>query len=102
MEMTNLLEETIKDLHDNNKTFDDVIWIGNDEVYIDKEIFMKRANKKYDSGYGGNEVDLALKIVGKDFWLERHEYDGSEWWEYKAMPIQPTIKDNDLEIIEEE
>ena len=27
-----------------------------------------------------------LKNLGRDFWLERHEYDGSEWWEYKSIP----------------
>lgn len=25
-------------------------------------------------------------VVGKDFWLERGEYDGSEWWSFKTTP----------------
>lgn len=25
-------------------------------------------------------------VVGDDWWLERHEYDGSEWWEFKRLP----------------
>jgi hypothetical protein len=29
---------------------------------------------------------LKIIVVGKDWWLERHEYDGSEWWEFKTMP----------------
>ena len=32
---------------------------------------------------------MDLLIVGKDFWLERVEYDGSEWWEFKTMPREP-------------
>ena len=41
----------------------------------------------YDSGYGGQE--LFGIIVFKDCtWLERHEYDGSEWWERKELPLE--------------
>ena len=30
------------------------------------------------------------KIVFKDnTWIERHEYDGAEWWEYKETPKEP-------------
>jgi hypothetical protein len=25
-------------------------------------------------------------VIGSDWWLERHEYDGSEWWEFKSLP----------------
>lgn len=32
---------------------------------------------------------MGLIVVGKDFWLERHEYDGSEWWEFKSIPMEP-------------
>jgi hypothetical protein len=37
----------------------------------------------------GVEIDMGLIVVGKDFWLERHEYDGSEWWEFKSIPMEP-------------
>lgn len=43
-----------------------------------------------------------LTLVGEDFWLERKEYDGQEWWEYKTTPIKPEkskellqVKNND-------
>lgn len=94
----NLLEETTKTLKGYNKTFDDVEWIGNDYFYINKEVFLKQADRSYDNGYGGAEVNGNLKIVGKDFWLERHEYDGSEWWEYKTMPIKPTHENDEFQI----
>ena len=39
-----------------------------------------------DSGYGSAEIREDLVIVGKDWWLERDEYDGSEWWAFHTMP----------------
>lgn len=51
--------------------------------------FAALADFNYNSGYGGNEIEGSLKIVGADWWLERGEYDGSEWWEFKTMPKRP-------------
>ena len=51
--------------------------------------FCLNANFFYDNGYGGNEIPMDLIVVGKDFWLERHTYDGAEWWEYKEIPEEP-------------
>ena len=97
--MANLLEETIRVLNNYGKKPDDVLWVGRDYIDWDSkrssykctwESFSKKANfYYYDNGYGGIEVPLDLIIVGADFWLERHEYDGREWWEFKAMPIEP-------------
>lgn len=95
----NLLEETITCLKENGKKESDVLWVGRDYYDHKKnkdfcykntwENFRKKANIMYDAGYGGNEIGLDLIVVGKDFWLERHEYDGSEWWEFKTMPTEP-------------
>ncbi len=41
-------------------------------------------------GYGGEEVATDLLVVGEDWWLERHSYDGAEWFEYKTMYQKPT------------
>lgn len=87
----NLLKETVKVLNEHGKSLDDIIWIGSKDCEIDKDQFIKFANKEYDRGYGLIEVAEDLVIVGKDWWLERHEYDGSEWWEYKRLPIKPNI-----------
>lgn len=39
----------------------------------------------YDDGYGGQE--LFGHIWYEDgTWSERGEYDGSEWWDHKAVP----------------
>ena len=84
--MENLWKETICDLAENGKTWDDVIGVCCGDFQITKAQFEKLANREYDNGYGGAEVAQDLMIVGTDFWLERHEYDGAEWWEYKQMP----------------
>ena len=87
--MSNLLHETIGALKENGKTEKDIKWIGSNEVEIPQEMFFKMADTVYDSGYGGQEVASDLMIVGYDWWLERHEYDGSEWWEFKTIPNKP-------------
>ena len=84
--MANLQKETLKILSENGKTWDDVVGVCCDDFQITKEQFWKLSNREYDNGYGGAEVAQDLMIVGADFWLERHEYDGAEWWEYKQMP----------------
>ena len=84
--MKNLWKETICDLAENGKTWDDVICVCCDDFKITKSQFEKLANREYNDGYGGVEVAQDLMVVGADFWLERHQYDGSEWWEYKQMP----------------
>ena len=73
-----------------NKTWEDVLWIGGSEFTISIEDFKLLANKEYDSGYGSQKVATDLKVVGKDWWLERFEYDGAEGWEYKESPIKPS------------
>lgn len=82
----NLWNETITELKNNGKTFDDVLTICGNEFQITKDDFKKYANTEYDAGYGSPEVATDLLVVGADFWLERYEYDGSEWWEFKQMP----------------
>ena len=47
-------------------------------------------NFEYDNGYGLRY--LYGKILFKDnSWLERGEYDGSEWWEYKISPKKENL-----------
>lgn len=87
--MRNLLEETKQVLEENGKTFEDVRWIGSNDFSIDIDDFLVVADTEYDNGYGGQEVAIDLLVVGDDWWLERHQYDGSEWWEYKTTPQKP-------------
>lgn len=48
------------------------------------------ASIDYDNGYGCQE--LFGTIVFKDnTWLERGEYDGSEWWELRELPTEESL-----------
>lgn len=87
--MTNLWVETSRVLVTYGKSFDDVKYIQGSDFGITKENFEQVAKKsEYYSGFGSAEVAEDLVIVGDDWWLERHEYDGSEWWEYRETPKQ--------------
>ena len=107
--MKNLLKETIEKLNQNNKKEEDVVCvyckISSWDDYNDKEykttfeLFKKYADFLYDDGFGGNEISLSLKIIGSDFWLERGEYDGSEWWDYKTFPNVENAEFVDSEIM---
>lgn len=90
----NLKQEILSTLKAQGKCQSDVIWAGNEDFKIDLKQFWQLCDTNYDDGYGSPHVATDLVIVGKDFWLERHEYDGSEWFEYKSFPKMPSeIKD---------
>lgn len=96
---TNLYEEIVSELKEHNKNIEDIKFVclnapelsikgfvfhkyqleTNEFLTIAKEIY-------YESGFGLCYINLTLKIAGDNWWLERHEYDGSEWWEFKTMP----------------
>lgn len=83
--MTNLLTETKAAIKDSGHKPADIVFIGSSdaEYRCTWAEFQKVANVQYDSGYGAQEVatDLVIRFSdGKSMW--RHEYDGSEYWEY--------------------
>lgn len=53
------------------------------------EEFLEKLNFEYDGGYGGQELYGRVWLMEDHTWLERGEYDGSEWWEYKKCPRVP-------------
>lgn len=89
--MANLLKETIEVLQDNQKNPEDVMWVGNSTHKFSWEQFKSKANVNYDAGFGSPKVADDLLVVGNNWWLERHEYDGSEWWKFKQMPKTPEL-----------
>jgi hypothetical protein len=89
--MINLLEETLQTLESHGKTESDVRWVGCSTHKVSWEDFKRVANVKYDCGYGGQEVAADLIIVGDNWHLERRQYDGSEWWEFKRTPVEPPL-----------
>ena len=50
--------------------------------------FFESLNFEYDDGYGSQELfgDVWLE---DGTWLERGEYDGSEWWDHIICPEIP-------------
>lgn len=86
--MVNLWYETIQFLIDNGKTTSSIIFVTdgyNCRLTTSKDL-QQLLDFNYDNGYGLAEVNPELKLVGKDFWLERSVYDGAEKWEFKTMP----------------
>jgi hypothetical protein len=85
--MTNLLSETRDSIEQSGHSPEDITFGGSaDAVYrMTWAEFEKLADVEYDSGYGSAEVatDLVIRFSdGKSMW--RHEYDGSEGWDYDA------------------
>lgn len=97
---TTFKNELIAELYRYHKTLDDIDyasvfwtdWGRRNRLFLlvkrpDSEIKYHEDYETfaYDSGFGCQEV--FGYIVFKDgSWFERHEYDGSEWWEYKEKP----------------
>ena len=90
----NLLNETVKALAEHNKTLKDVLAIQGNSFGMSIEDFIDLSDTEYDSGFGGALVADDLVIIGDNWWLERAEYDGSEWWEYKEKPKILPIRDD--------
>ena len=64
---------------------------NSDSIEIMKK-FLDDNYSNYDDWWGSQE--LYWEIVFKDkTWLERWEYDWSEWWEYKKCPERRLSKD---------
>jgi hypothetical protein len=97
-ELCNLKDETISILEKHGLTPSDIKFISvsgrNDEEYeISIEDFFAAAECfDYDHGYGLEVVNHSLKIVGDGWWLDRREYDGSEWWEFHTPAQRPAKK----------
>lgn len=49
--------------------------------------FLSCLDKEYDAGWG-HQYLYGWVILSDGSWLERKEYDGSEWWEKRIKPLQ--------------
>lgn len=95
----NLLQETLDVLEKNGVDQSQVLycailgpdsfWQEQEPFYFSWQEFKELADFDYDNGFGGHEVNSKLVVVGNNWWLERGEYDGSEWWEFKTLPEKP-------------
>ena len=107
----NAAEELLQALSDFSKEVSDIkcLWIGNGE-YIDRahqtrgfhnhiklrvgwseqdiQKLWHDLDFEYDDGYGDQEL-YGIVWFNDGSWLERGEYDGSEWWAYRTTPLIP-------------
>jgi len=58
-------------------------------TFDDWRKFLRGLNFVYDSGYGGQEL-FGIVWLDDGTWLERGEYDGSEWWVCRKVPSVPS------------
>ena len=70
-----LLEAIEICLNENGRTFEDVLWIGCKEFYVDKENFKQLAakvnDKSAESWNPAYQIPVDLMLVGKDFIITR-------------------------------
>lgn len=87
MTSVNFLQDTINMLVINNKTIDDILFVRTKTEQCSFARFVEIIKDfKYTNSFGCNKINLDLVVVGRDFWLERREYDGSESWVFKSIP----------------
>lgn len=92
----NLLKETVLVLQEFNLSIDDVMYVCDNSFWCTWKEFEQLADIEYDEGFGAAEINLDLKIVGNNWWLERYEYDGAEAWRFKELPFN--LKRGNVEI----
>ena len=56
---------------------------------VDLDNFLNLLNFEYDDSYGCQYVFGTIWLKDNPGWLERNEYDGSEWWERYCKPEIP-------------
>lgn len=91
--MTNFLEETKESITQSGHRPEQITFIGSRDGeygFTFWSDFEKLADFDYDSSYGGQHIASDLVVVFDDgSYLERGEYDGSEWWDYQKTPDVP-------------
>lgn len=88
--MIDLIQETKNYMASLGYKKEDIAWIGGRQFAVPINCFWDCPPQMYDPGYGSVHVAIDLTIVFKDnTWLERQEYDGSEWWVHRKAPQEP-------------
>lgn len=89
--MADFLAETIAALEYAGKYPSDVRWVGSRDgkLALSWQAFELIAKGvEYDSGFGSQKIASDLVVVGADWWLDRHEYDGAECWQFHVKPLK--------------
>jgi len=106
--MTNLIEELNEAITASNHTPQDIEWLGLSYGTYEIEHIILEPTKglialdrveelykdiEYNDSYGTQHLE-GLVIFNDASWLQRGEYDGSEWWEYLSTPKFKDYLDN--------
>jgi len=72
-----------------NKTLDDIDYLAIklNSIEVNDISKLDRLATRYGNGYGRQEL-FGIVVFKDSSWLERGEYDGAEWWEYKKTPTR--------------
>lgn len=55
---------------------------------VELDAFLDSLDFNYNNGFGGQELFGTVWLTDGT-WMERGEYDGSEWWEHRERPSIP-------------
>ena len=107
-ELTNVMEELLDILERIDLKFDDIMFANvvleeSDRIKAslppgwqdaDLDCFKNQLIRmnSYDSSYHARQKLYGNIVFKNSAWLERNEYDGSEWWELKKMPSWKQVK----------
>jgi hypothetical protein len=66
---------------------DEVVSMKLKPLYTQEEydLFLDFLDREYDSGYGGQQLH-GIIYCEDGVWIDRGEYDGSEWWNINKYP----------------
>lgn len=66
------------------------IWRRDQSSLSFEEFLKNHLNLFYKNGYGSQQL-FGEVWLDDNSWLERCEYDGSEWWEHRVRPPLPEL-----------
>lgn len=60
------------------------------------DVFLDSLNNDYDDGYGGQNL-FGVIFCEDGAWMQRDEYDGSEWWSiYQYPDMRKSFNESDV------
>lgn len=95
--MKNLQRQTLDSIVRAGKRVEDIAYCNitmgaisyeQEELLKGKVFDIDKLDFMYDDGYGSQLVHGFIVFNDKT-WLERSEYDGAEWWDYRKCPSEP-------------
>lgn len=87
-----------------NISFGEQSWNDNSEIFKLKPLYtqdeydelLNFLDREYDAGYGGQEL-FGVIYCEDGVWMQRGEYDGSEWWDiFKYPELRDSFDESDV------